>query len=188
MSHKNHKLKDRDPAKHKLIVDGLKQGLPIRAIAVAAEVGVTTVQNIKWDIMQDLPAFKNKLANRYAGLVEKLADRLDDQADKLTGRDIAVSLGIVHDKLALVADQPTAITRVEHTQLPDTNEVIKGLRSAKLSKDKTIIDVTPAAIEQSTDSDNRCPSRETTIVNDKATLTITGGGDRAAGGDAKHDE
>ena len=141
-------IRVKQPEKFAAIVQGLKDGKPVRLVAVQNEVSPSTVAAIKFQVQNDLPAFKRQLSGKYGVELDKLTDRLIEIAGEADSvKDVSIALGIVQDKLSLLSGENTTTVRVEHIQLPSANDIIAHLRAANpLQTDRTIIDV-PVVVE-----------------------------------------
>lgn len=151
------KLRDRDPKKHKGIIDELKQGRTIREVAVKHDVSPSTVMLIKTEIPpHDIPSHKRRMSDKFAVALELLSDRLIEEAKTAKGvRDISIAVGIVQDKKALLDGEGHQTLRIEHVQLPDTNALIALLPSAKVLQVETKVEQMPVNIEVASGSHNR---------------------------------
>lgn len=145
------KLKQRDPQKYNSVVKGLKDGLPIREVAVRHDMSPSTVQSIRFEIPnEDLPTFKKRMSGKYAVALERLTDRLIEQAAEAKGvKDISIAIGVTQDKKALYDGDAGQVIRVEHIELPSINELIDLLPSANVSQVTDAPKQTPANIEPS---------------------------------------
>jgi len=155
------KLKDRDPEKYERVAAALKQGKPIRMVAVQEDLSHSTVQMVRFDITKDLPQFKRELAGKYTNALSGLVDKLIEETKTAKGvKDISIAVGIVHDKLSLLAGEATQITRVEHIELPSTEDILASLPTAKVLQVVDVPAETPAKADGDTGSANLCPGSE----------------------------
>tara|TARA_R110000868_G_scaffold391861_1_gene662183 strand:- start:314 stop:847 length:534 start_codon:yes stop_codon:yes gene_type:complete len=151
------KLKQRDPAKYNSVVKGLKDGQSIREVAVKHDMSPTTVNMIRFEIPnEDLPTFKKRMSGKYAVALERLTDRLIEQAATAKGvKDISIAIGVTQDKKALYDGDAGQVIRVEHIELPSINDIIDLLPTANVSQVTDAPQQTPANIEPRDGCHNR---------------------------------
>lgn len=151
------KLKERDPAKHAAIVQALKEGKSIREVAVQCDSSPGTVQTVRFEIPnEDLPTFKKRMSGKYAVALEKLTDRLIEQAASAKGvKDISIAIGVTQDKKALYDGDAGQVIRVEHIELPSINDLIDLLPSANVSQVTDVAHKTIESIAADDGSHNR---------------------------------
>ena len=112
---KNH-LINRDPAKYKAIVDGLKRGKGMVQLASDMGVAPSTVQLIREDHRDELPNWKRRTVKALSEASEGLAQSLVEGHEKIPWQSKALSLGIILTKIQeLTNTMPTNKVTHEHT-------------------------------------------------------------------------
>ena len=109
-------LINRDPAKYKAIVQGLKRGKGL--IQLASEYGIAqaTVQKIREDHKDELPNWKRRTVAALSEASEGLAQSLVEGHKNIPWQSKALSLGIILSKIQeLTNTMPTNKVTHEHT-------------------------------------------------------------------------
>lgn len=168
----SYSIKRDNPELYRMICDGLKEGKTVRQIASAHGVGEGTVCKIRFDIQKDLPSFKAATAARWAQFIEKAQERIVSEVGTMSVDKLPVAAAIAQDKLALLAGEATQISRVEHVELPNVNELIDALPSVKVLQTPDTDLQLVVSTEQSSGLENRGPHHSTVQVrNDKGKFT-----------------
>jgi len=125
-------LKEYDPSRHKAVLDGLKKGEGIHAVAARTKTSHGTVQRIKHSHADELGQWKQRVSTKLGQAIEAIGDSLADDPDQIPSGQKAVTLGILVDKKAgLDGDNVTHIVHhkgLTHTSLADQ---IRSLKEAK---------------------------------------------------------
>ncbi len=133
-------LQEYDPERYKAVLDGLKKGEGIQAVAARNKTSATTVQRIKHDNAEELGKWKQRVSTKLGQAIEAIGNDLADNPDQIPAGQKAVTLGILVDKKAgLDGDNVTHIVHhkgLTHSSLADR------IRSLKEAKDaQQVIDV-----------------------------------------------
>ena len=145
-------LQEYDPERYKAVLDGLKKGEGIQAVAARNNTAASTVQRIKHDHAEELGKWKQRVSTRLGQAIEAIGNSLADDPDQIPSGQKAVTLGILVDKKAgLDGDNVTHIVHhkgLTHSSLADR------IRSMKQARE------TPETID--VEDDNQRPGIEGT--------------------------
>ena len=99
------------------VVDDLKAGNSIIATAANHGISHTTAQVIRNEHADELPNWKRRTAATFMRAAEKLANRIEREADSADAnlQQQSISAGVLVDKIAALSDQPSQIIEHRHT-------------------------------------------------------------------------
>ena len=110
-------IKDGDPARYTAICGDLKAGKSVAATQRDNRAGSEAVARIKEELLAsgDLKDWKRRTAGKAAGIVGKLLEKLDREADTMKVRDIPLAAAVLIDKATQLTGAPSAIVEHRHT-------------------------------------------------------------------------
>jgi hypothetical protein len=129
------RLKRQNPRIYDLVINGLAEGMGIRALARATGVHHRTIAAIRdgdGDHQTAIDTAKERTSRNLAEFIDYTSERLVEEADNIAIGSAAISLGIAIDKLRDLQGAPTAIIRheigVNHEQILDYYERMKRIQ------------------------------------------------------------
>ena len=129
---KKQSLKLAHPEKYAKLLKGLREGKTIRQVALEAGVSYSCVQHHKFELAKELPALRASFAKNWSTFVQRATDRMVNEVDSMSIDKLPVAAAIAQDKLMLLAGEPSSIQRVEHADLPGSNDIIDMLPAANV--------------------------------------------------------
>lgn len=130
------RLKEYDPDRHQAVLEGLKSGEGINAVAARTKTSHTAVQRIKHDHAEELGQWKQRVSTKLGQAIEAIGNSLADDPDQIPSGQKAVTLGILVDKKAgLDGDNVTHIVHhkgLTHSSLADKIRLMKEARMTEV--------------------------------------------------------
>jgi hypothetical protein len=118
----------RKPDLYRIILSSLAEGMGIRQISRAFHVSVNTVMAVRDREGSVIDTEKSKIQSNLSKFARVASERLLEEVDYIDIDKLGVPLGIVIDKMQLLAGQATS--RIEHVAAPaidDFNRIIDAL-------------------------------------------------------------
>jgi hypothetical protein len=101
---------EQDREKYALVVDMLRDQLPVRHIAKTAQMSFGTISSIRRHAGLSAEKEREALVETMRCAARVVAERVLECSDQMSSRDSSIALGILVDKLQLTQGEATSIT------------------------------------------------------------------------------
>lgn len=123
-------LKERQPRLYRACVALCGADYSLREVSELLSISKNTVAAVIDDAPELLGTLKRKTARRLRRAGLKLAERIDEEADRIPIGQLAVTLGIVTDKAQLLEGEATSIVETKHSaRHADWSETLQCLEA-----------------------------------------------------------